>query len=305
MEIFPQVLISGASGLVGRALRKHLQSEEVPYATLVRSAPLPGASAYRWDPYQFKFRNEMRRLNGVRAVIHLSGESLAAGRWTPQKKHRIRESRVRSTESLVTLLAHLEHKPEVLLSASAVGYYGDRGDEILTESSDAGDGFLAEVCREWEAAATAATDLGIRVLQLRFGVIFAAGGGALKKMLPAFRLGAGGRLGSGRQWMSWISLHDVLRIMDFCMNDAQLQGPVNVVAPEAVTNAEFTRALARALHRPAFASMPAVALRLVLGEMADATLLASARAIPEKLQRAGFQFDHPRIAGALRSILPA
>ena len=247
----------------------------------------------------------MRRLNGIRAAIHLAGENLAEGRWTAEKKQEIRKSRIRGTHSMVELLAHLESRPEVLICASAVGYYGNRGDEILNESSASGEGFLAEVCREWEAAAATATKLGVRVISLRFGVILAANGGALGKMLPVFRLGAGGNLGNGKQWMSWISLPDVLRAIEFCMNDGQIEGPVNAVSPQPVTNAEFTQTLAHLLHRPAILPVPAIALRAAFGEMADAALLSSTRVIPARLQAAGFVFDHSTLEQALQSVLPS
>ena len=304
MDIFPQILISGGSGLVGSALRSRLEREAVPCATLVRTSR-PGSAAYLWNPDHFEFREEMRRLNGIRAAIHLAGENLAEGRWTAKKKQEIRESRVRGTYSMVELLAHLEFRPEVLICASAVGYYGNRGDEILNESSAPGEGFLADVCRGWEAAAATATKLGVRVISLRFGVILAADGGALGKMLPVFRLGAGGNLGNGKQWMSWISLPDVLRAIEFCMNDGQIEGPVNVVSPQPVTNAEFTRALAHHLHRPAILPAPAIALRAAFGEMADAALLSSTRAIPARLYAAGFVFDDSTLERALQSVLPS
>ncbi len=305
MDIFPQVLISGASGFVGHALRSHLESEAVPYSTLTRGTPQPGSSNYFWNPYRFEFREEMRRLSGIRAAINLSGESVAEGRWTAEKKRQIRESRVCTTQSLVELLARLERRPEVLICASAVGYYGDRGEEILTESSSSGTGFLPEVCREWEAAAVPAADLGIRVICLRFGVVLAEGGGALGKMLSLFRSGAGGKLGSGQQWMSWVSLPDVLRVIDFCIDTHEIEGPVNVVSAQPVTNAEFTRTLAHHLHRPALASVPAFALRLLFGEMADEALLSSTRAIPAKLQQSAFVFDHSSLQQAFQAILPA
>jgi hypothetical protein len=303
MDIFPQVLISGSSGLVGRGLRSRLEREAVACAILVRELQ-PGTSAFLWNPDHFEFREEMRRLNGVRAVIHLSGESLAEGRWSREKKQKIRDSRIRSTHSMVELLSRLERRPEVFLSASAVGYYGSRGDEVLTELSASGNGFLAEICREWEEAAAAAIELGIRVVNLRFGVILAANGGALAKMLPLFRLGAGGNLGDGQQWMSWISLSDVLRSIEFCMDCAEIHGPVNVVAPQPVRNAEFTQILAHHIHRPAMIPAPAFALRLAFGEMADAALLSSTRAVPAKLQQNEFVFDHPTLERGLRAILP-
>jgi uncharacterized protein len=306
MELFAQILISGASGLVGSALQQHFQAEGIPCATLVRQGgrpPLGISSAYLWDPYNFQFREEMRRLNGLRAAIHLSGENVAEGRWTAARKKRLRESRIRSTLSMVELLRRLDSPPEVLLCASATGYYGDRGDEILEESSASGVGFLPEICREWEAAADTATQYGIRVVHLRFGIVLSPEGGALKKMLPPFRLGLGGRLGSGRQWMSWISLPEVMHVASFCINRTDLRGAVNVIA-NPVTNAEFTAALATHLHRPAMLPAPAFALRAALGEMAGAGLLASTRAIPAALLRSGYAFKSPTLGEALQEVLP-
>jgi len=304
MEIFPQVLIAGVSGLVGQSLQRHFGANAVSCATLTRHTAQPGSTEYFWDPYHFQFREGMRRLNGIRAAILLSGDNLMKGRWTPAKKLRIRESRIRTTKSMVELLSHLEQRPEVLLCASAVGVYGDRGDEILTEDSPDGNGFLPEVCREWEAAANAAIKLGIRVANLRFGVVLAREGGALAKMLPLFRLGLGGNLGSGRQWMSWIALPTLVEVVEFCMNHHQVQGPVNVVA-NPVTNSEFTAALAHHLHRPAFVPAPAFALRTVFGEMADAALLSSTRAIPAKLLHSGFVFKLPTLQDVFQHLLPA
>jgi uncharacterized protein (TIGR01777 family) len=246
----------------------------------------------------------MRRLSGIRAVILLSGDNLMAGRWTPAKKQRIRDSRIRTTKSMVQLLSNLEQRPEVLLCASAVGFYGDRGDEILTEDSAAGHGFLADICKEWEAAADAAIDMGIRVVHLRFGVVLAREGGALAKMLPLFRMGLGGNLGNGRQWMSWIALPTLVEIVEFCMNHHKVQGPVNVVA-NPVTNAEFSVALAHYLHRLAVVPAPAIALHVAFGEMADAALLSSTRAIPAKLLQAGFVFKLPTLQDAFQQLLPA
>ena len=303
MEIFPQVVIAGASGLVGQSLHRHFLDNAVSCATLTRNTARPGNSEYFWDPYHFQFRDDMRRLSGIRAAILLSGDNLMEGRWTPAKKQRIRESRIRTTQAIVDLLSHLEQRPEVLLCASAVGFYGDRGDEILTEESAAGHGFLADVCREWEAAADAALDLGIRVIHLRFGVVLARAGGALAKMLPLFRVGLGGNLGNGRQWMSWIALPTLIDIVEFCMNHHEVQGPVNVVA-NPVTNAEFTSALAHHLHRLALVPAPAFALRMAFGEMADAALLSSTRAIPAKLLQAGFVFKLPTLQDALQHLLP-
>ena len=303
MEIFPQVLIAGATGLIGRSLHRHFLANAVSCATLTRHTAQPGSTEYFWDPYHFQFREGMRRLSGIRAAILLSGDNLMDGRWMSAKKQRIRDSRIRTTQSMVQLLSDLEQRPEVLLCASAVGFYGNRGDEILTEDSAAGAGFLADVCREWEAAADAAVALGIRVVHLRFGVVLAKEGGALAKMLPLFRLGLGGNLGSGRQWMSWIALPTVVEMVEFCMNHDDVAGPVNVVA-NPVTNAEFTLALAHHLHRPAIIPAPAIALRMAFGEMADAALLSSTRAIPAKLLQAGFVFKLPTLQDALQQLLP-
>jgi hypothetical protein len=304
MEIFPQVVIAGASGLVGQSLHRNFLANAVSCATLTRRTAQPGSTEYFWDPYHFQFREDMRRLSGIRAAILLSGDNLMAGRWTPAKKQRIRDSRIRTTKSMVQLLSNLEQRPEVLLCASAVGYYGDRGDEILTEDSAAGHGFLADICKEWEAAADAAIDLGVRVVHLRFGVVLAREGGALAKMLPLFRMGLGGNLGNGRQWMSWIALPTLVEIVEFCMNHHQVQGPVNVVA-NPVTNAEFTVALAHHLHRLAVVPAPAIALQMAFGEMADAALLSSTRAIPAKLLQAGFVFKLPTLQDAFQQLLPA
>lgn len=304
MEIFPQVVIAGASGLVGQSLHRHFLANAVSCATLTRHTAQPGSADYFWDPYHFQFRDGMRRLSGIRAAICLSGDNLMDGRWTAAKKQRIRESRIRTTKSMVDLLSHLEQRPEVLLCASAVGVYGDRGDQILTEDSAAGHGFLPDVCREWEAAADAAIGLGIRVVHLRFGVVLAREGGALTKMLPLFRLGLGGNLGNGRQWMSWIALPTLVEIVEFCMDHNQVQGPVNVVA-NPITNAEFTVALAHHLHRLAIVPAPAIALRMAFGEMADAALLSSTRAIPAKLLQAGFVFKLPTLQDAFQHLLPA
>ena len=226
MEIFPQVVIAGVSGLVGQSLLRHFLANAVSCATLTRRTAQPGSSEYFWDPYHFQFREDMRRLSGIRAAILLSGDNLMDGRWTAAKKLQIRESRVRTTQSMVQLLSRLEQRPEVLLCASAVGFYGDRGDEILTEDSAAGHGFLPDVCREWEAAADAAIGIGVRVVHLRFGVVLAREGGALAKMLPLFRLGLGGNLGRGQQWMSWIALPTLVIGKDVAIYDDNNSGRI-------------------------------------------------------------------------------
>jgi hypothetical protein len=238
-------------------------------------------------------------LEGLAAAVHLSGASLAAHRWTPAYKRSLWVSRVESTRALAVALAGLRRPPNVLIVASATGIYGNRGDELLDERSHPGSGFLSDLCVEWEAAAQPAVDAGIRVVHTRFGVVLGQGSGALANMLPLFRLGLGGRLGSGRQWMSWVSLPDAVAAILFAMDTSELAGAVNVTSPNPVTNAQFTQTLARTVHRPALLPAPAFALRLALGEMADEALLASARVYPSRLISSGFQFAHPTIAVAL------
>jgi uncharacterized protein (TIGR01777 family) len=242
-------------------------------------------------------------LEGIGAVVHLAGESIAAGRWTPQRKDKIRRSRVEGTRRLCESLGQLTRRPKLLVSASAIGYYGNRGDEVLREDSPPGNDFLAQVCQEWEAATEPASQAGVRVVQLRFGMILSPGGGALKKMLLPFKLGAGGRIGSGAQFMSWIAVDDAVGAIDHAIRTESLQGPVNTVAPAPVTNANFTRTLARVLSRPALAPLPAFAARLAFGELADALLLSSQRVIPACLQASGYQFRYPELEAALRHLL--
>jgi len=245
----------------------------------------------------------VQALDRVDAVIHLAGESIATGRWTPAKKNRILASRVDSTRTLASAMAKLHPRPRVLVCASAIGYYGHRADETLTESSATGTGFLAEVCQAWEAAADAALQSGIRVVHLRFGMILSARGGALAKMLTPFRFGGGGIIGNGRQYWSWVTLDDVVRAILFAVERDQLVGPVNVVSPQPVTNREFTQTLGSVLHRPTVLPMPAPVARMALGEMADELLLASTRVLPATLTRAGFQFQHPKLKEALHALL--
>jgi hypothetical protein len=236
-------------------------------------------------------------------VINLAGESIAQGRWNKRKKAAIRDSRVNGTRVLSLALASLETKPKVFLCASAVGYYGDRGDETLLENSGPGNNFLAEVCQEWEAATQAAGDAGIRVVQVRTGVVLTKQGGGLKKMLLPFKLGLGGVIGNGRQYLSWITLDDIVQAYLYLMEHGEISGPVNAVSPNPVTNRQFTKALGKALLRPTLFPLPASTARLVFGEMAEALLLSSARAKPGILEGAGFQFQHPEILPALRSVL--
>jgi uncharacterized protein (TIGR01777 family) len=301
-----RVLCSGGSGMVGTALRGALIRGGAEVVQLVRRAP-QGLGEIQWDPRKrlMVWANERGAegpLEGLEAAVHLGGLNLAARRWTPAYKLEIETSRVQSTRVLAKILAGLKRPPKSLLVASATGFYGDRDDEFLDEESSAGRGFLPEICAKWEAASEPASAAGIRVVHLRLGVVLGRDG-ALKKMLPIFRLGLGGQLGSGQQWMSWISLEDAVRAILFAMKSETLRGPVNVVAPNPVTNAEFTRALGRALHRPAVMPVPAPALKLMFGEMADEALLASTRAVPGKLMGAGFRFEQGTIEEALAAVV--
>ena len=299
------VVISGASGLLGSALRGAFAAAGTPCIQLVRNTAQADTRSIVWNPAASPCVQpaDWRRLEGARAVIHLSGENLAAGRWTPARKLRFAQSRVDSTRNLSALLRQLHAPPSVLLCASAIGLYGHRGDAILTEDSAAGTGYLPELCTAWEQAADAARARGLRVAPLRFGVVLDRAEGALAKMLPLFRLGLGGRLGQGSQWMSWIALSDAVRAILHLLNSPHLSGPVNLVAPQPVTNAEFTCTLAQQLHRPALVPVPAFALRALLGEMADALLLASTRVLPARLLDDGFVFEHATLASALHSTL--
>jgi len=293
------IAISGASGLVGTALARALQSGGHRVVRLVRRPP--GADEVRWDPAGGTI--DAAGLEGVDGVVHLAGESIADGRWTSARKRRIRDSRVEGTRLLAGALGRLARKPAVLVSASAIGIYGDRGDEELDEASAPGRGFLADVGRAWEAATADAATAGIRVVLPRLGIVLAPDGGALAKMLPPFRLGLGGPLGPGTQWMSWITLEDTVRVLLAALERPALSGPVNATAPAPVTNAEFTRLLAAAVHRPAIFPVPALALEVLFGEMAREALLASQRVIPRRLTAAGFVFEDPVLGPALRRIV--
>jgi uncharacterized protein (TIGR01777 family) len=261
------------------------------------------ANEVAWDPASGEI--DRAALEGFDRVVHLAGENIAEGRWTPEKKSRIRDSRVKGTQLLAESLAGLAQPPSAFVCASAIGYYGDRADELLTESSKPGRGFLADVCQEWEDATSPAEKTGIRTVRLRIGVVLSKNGGALKKMLPPFKLGAGGKIGSGKQYMSWITLDDLVRVIENALESSTLSGAVNAVAPNPVTNLQFTKALGRAISRPAIFPLPAFAARIALGEMADALLLASTRVTPAKLLDEGFVFQHAGIEEALRHVLAA
>jgi len=301
-----KVLLTGSTGLVGTALAQELQRAGHTVCRLVR--PGTPAEAIRttqgfdvpWNPATGELGGAAV---GADAVVNLAGASIADGRWTPERKQLLRTSRVDTTRALINGLAKMEQRPRVFVSASATGYYGNRGDEVLTEDSAPGNDFLSEIAKEWEAEAVKAEVLGIRVVRARFGVILAKHGGALPQMMRPFQFGVGGKIGSGRQWMSWITLDDVVAILLFALENGHVVGPLNVVSPQPVTNADFTKALAAALRRPALFPAPAFALRLILGEMADALLLSSQRAVPAQLQKLNYKFLHAELGGALKSIL--
>jgi len=291
-----KVLVSGSSGLIGTALLSALQTAGYEVTRLVRR-PSPGQIL--WDPTS---PLTPESVSGFDAVVHLAGESIV-GRWTEAKKQRIVQSRVPPTRSLAEALAGASQLPRVLVCASAVGYYGDRGDEILREDSPSGQGFVSEVCRQWESSAQPAGDAGIRTVQTRFGIVLSSAGGALAKMLLPFRLGLGGNMGNGQQWWPWVDLSDVVGAILHVLATESVHGPVNVVSPRPVRNAEFTKTLASVLSRPAAFPMPAFIARLVFGEMADDLLLASQRVEPGKLLTSGYVFREPDLRGALSAIL--
>jgi uncharacterized protein (TIGR01777 family) len=293
------VLVSGASGLIGRAFVQAASAQQWSMRRLVRGHF--GERDASWNPETGEI--QASALDGIDAVVHLAGEPLLGGRWSEAKKRRIVQSRENGTRGLAEAIARAVRRPLVMLSASATGIYGSRGDELLTEVSSRGTGFLVDVCHRWERSTVAAEQAGVRVVHLRIGVVLDNGGGALRTMLPTFRAGLGGRLGSGTQWMSWITLEDVIRSMEHAIADDSLRGPVNIVSPHAVTNAELTATLARVLGRPAALPVPAWALRLALGEIADEAVLASARVMPERLIAATFEHRHPDLEGALRAVL--
>lgn len=296
-----RVLVTGATGLVGGALVQLLAGGGHEMARMGRTAREAGD--VRWDPAGGVL--DGGALEGFDGVVHLAGENIATGRWTAEKKRRIRDSRVRGTRLLAETLARLERPPRAMVSASAIGFYGDRGDEELAEASPAGAGFLPDVCREWEAATEAAQGKGIRVVHARLGVVLSTGGGALAKMLTPFKLGAGGIIGTGRQYMSWITLDDTVAALVHLLATDAAAGPVNVVAPAAVTNHEFTKTLGRVLRRPTLFPMPAFAARLAFGEMADSLLLASTRVKPAALLESGYAFRHDSLEEGLRHVIGA
>jgi uncharacterized protein len=291
-----KIAIAGASGLVGSALIPVLTAEDVAITRLVRHAPKTGE--IEWHPNQDQVSTQ--NLEDFDVIINLAGENLASGRWTDEHKRKIRDSRVSGTHLLSEAIAKMLVKPRVFVCASATGIYGDRDDEVLDEQSESGGGFLAGVCREWEKACEPATKAGVRVVNLRFGPILAREGGMLSKLLTPFKMGMGGKVGTGKQYISWVALEDAVNAIKLAINDQSMQGPVNVVSPNPVTNEEFTKTLGHVLNRPTALAMPAFAARLAFGEMADEMLLVSQRVLPKKLVGAGFQFHYPELEAAMK-----
>jgi uncharacterized protein (TIGR01777 family) len=301
-----RILVSGSTGFLGTALIDALEREGHSIVRLVRpdtGHPDPvgdRAQTVRWDPVGSQF--DATAAEGADALVHLAGASIADGRWNAARKNLLRTSRVEATRHLMGAVSKLKRPPRVIVASSAIGYYGDRGDETLTEGSASGTDFLSAACRDWEAETARGAEFGARAVMLRFGIILAAHGGALPRVALPFKLGAGGKLGSGQQWMSWLTLAEAVGIIRFALVNSALSGPTNAVTPNAVQNADFTRVLAKTLHRPALFPAPAFALRLALGEMADALLLVSQRVKPSKLEQTGYRFAQPELPAALAEV---
>jgi uncharacterized protein (TIGR01777 family) len=301
-----RILVSGSTGFLGTALIDTLQREGHTIVRLVRpdtgdlDAGRDRAQTVRWDPVGGQF--DAAAAEGADALVHLAGASIADGRWNAARKNLLRTSRIEATRHLIAALSRLKQPPRVIVASSAIGYYGDRADETLTEASAPGTDFLSALCRAWEAETARGAEFGARVVMLRFGIILAAHGGALPRMALPFKLGAGGKLGSGRQWMSWLTLSETVGILRFALANSGLSGPTNAVTPNPVQNGDFTDILAKTLHRPALFPAPAFALRLALGEMADALLLVSQRVKPSKLEQAGYHFAQPELPAALAEV---
>ena len=295
-----KILISGSHGFIGTVLCDYLKSREHTLLRLIRPTQIAKSDQVFWNPHEGYI--EHAKLEGVEAVIHLAGENLF-GRWNAKKKEAIYNSRIMGTAFLAERLAAMKEKPKVLICASAIGYYGDRGEHECLESADAGEGFLAEVCKDWESAAEPAAEAGIRMVNMRFGVVLGKTGGALAKMLTPFKMGMGGPLGDGKQWISWVSMVDTIRAIEYALTRKALTGPVNIVAPHPVRNKEFAHTLAHVLHRPEVVPIPKRMLHFMFGEMANETLLASTKVLPHKLQMEEFQFEHPDLPVALQDLL--
>ncbi|MBI2822095.1 MAG: TIGR01777 family protein [Acidobacteria bacterium] len=296
-----EIAISGSTGLVGSELVKVLRARGDKVRRLVRSENELGSENVLWHPRQGV--RDLHRLEGIDGFINLAGEPIAAGRWTGSRKREIYRSRVEGTRLLVDRIGRLQKKPAVFINASAIGYYGNRGDEVLDERSLPGEGFLAELARAWESEASRAREKGMRLVCARFGIVLARQGGALGRMLPVFKLGLGGKLGGGKQWMSWIALPDVVAALVHALDRGDLEGPVNMVAPAPVQSVFFARTLGKVLRRPALFPVPGIAMKALMGQMAEELLLYSQRVLPRELERIGFQFSLPELEGALREIL--
>lgn len=295
-----RILITGASGLIGKALQRSFAEKRYEMLLAGRGEP-ENANEIQWSVDDGFREEDLCRLEGLDAVVHLAGEGIAGLRWTDDKKRAIRDSRVNGTRNLVNTLADLKQKPKVLIAGSAMGFYGDRGDEILTETSRPGDTFLSDVCKEWEMESRRAEDSGIRTVLLRTSIVLSKDGGALATMLTPFKLGVGGVVGSGKQWMSWVSLDDVIDIINYAIENEGLRGAVNVASPNPVTNEEFTKTLGDVLYRPTFLPLPEFAVNLVFGEMGDALLIDSTRVEPKRLQEAGYKFKFSDLKSALEN----
>ena len=302
-----RILMTGATGLIGSALVAAVEAHGGTTVKLVRRPPRPGEPEVQWDPAHpanpVAVPGDMAPLEGCDMAVHLAGANLSEHRWTASYKETIRASRMDSSRALIEILSRLKTLPRVLVCASAIGIYGDRGDEVLTEASAPGTGFLPDICKAWETSLEGARALGVRVVHLRFGVVLAPAGGAMKRLLPVFKAGLGGRLGDGRQYMSWVTLGDAVRSIEFVLNHDTAAGALNVVAPNPVTNIEFTRELGHAVHRPAPWIVPSFALRALFGQMAEDTLLASTRVLPAGLEALGFTFQEPLLGSALSTML--
>ena len=295
-----KILISGSHGFIGSAVHRSLSQQGHSLLRLIRLTQIAKSDEVFWNlPDNYIDHSKLTNLD---AVIHLAGENLF-GRWNEKKKQAIHDSRVKGTAFLAKTLAAMEHKPKVLICASAIGYYGNRGEDECIETIEAGDSFLSTVCCQWEQSARPASEAGVRVVNLRFGVVLGKEGGSLAKMLPAFKMGMGGPLGNGQQWVSWVSIVDAVRAIEFAIEHETLQSPVNVVSPHPVRNKEFAHAVGHALHRPEVVPVPKRMLKFMFGEMADETVLASTKVLPKKLQTEDFQFQHPDLNTALEAIL--